>query len=517
MKSSSQPEPIERRLPPSTPTPRLPLADLLGNGADKRRALESNITPEEHVRWVHAQDPGSSQAALTPAKKRKRARSSSPASSQQQEPSNFFPAREATATAKIGGGLNTPQADPAADLWSRYASGAEGPSIDKSAAFAHLIRDASPNSPALAGSVGGLRRWASCGVEWPHSATKRRRVSRHIEELPQHEEDEDESSDKVSKVGDLLERMKETLVKPTRLLSDAPASSSPLPERAIAMPEQSPIRQRLSPVQEQPEASPVRRSQHELPAAQEPPAVVNLPVEQASARERASKPSSDYGDDDDFDTDMLEAIDGTAKLEPEVIQPAPIAGSNRSAQVAPPLSRKTSQQTETRLSQPRKAVLKPALLNAPVRPPLSRKPSQQVETKVLQPRQFVPQPTVANGSEDEFDDDDDDLLAVDLNQITATYNSQQHRDMNAQIQVSNVLSARVPPVRDTRTPLYQAPAREIRAPPPQAPARREAVQIISDDEFDDGDDIDFEQLAAAEVAATQRYQASGHPVGLVLR
>jgi hypothetical protein len=195
-----------------------------------------------------------------------------------------------------------------------------------------------------------------------------------------------------------------------------------------------------------------------------------------------SNQSSDYGDDDDFDTDMIEAIDGTAVLQPEVIQPVRNAAEPAVGPIA----------------------------SAQVRPPLPRKPSQQIETRIPQPREFAPKPAAANDSEDEFDDDDDDLLVVDLNQITATYNSQQHRNGNTQMQVSSVQSAR-PQI--SRVP----PARETRAPALQAPARREAVQVISDDEFGDDDEIDFEQLAAAEVAATQAYQASGHPVGLVLR
>ena len=460
LKSSSQPEPVERRLPPSTPAPRLPLADLLGNGEEKRRALASQVSPEEHVLWVHAQTPGSSQPAVTPARKRKRARSSSPASSQQDQ-SNFFPQREAAAKTKPSGILQTPQADPAADLWQRYAHGAEGPSIDKSAAFAHLIRDPSPNSPASVGSVGGLRRWASCGVEWPQSATKRRRVSRRIEELPQHEEVVEDGDTKVSKVGALLERMKETLTKPAIVLPDGPSSSSPLPDRTNTVPQASPLQHRLPPVEEQEEQSPTQqRSQQE------------------TRPDETSKPSSDYGDDD-LDTDMIDAVESTARAQQMAVEPPPL--------------RPVSQMKSNPASQVRPA----SAYVSQAKPFLSRRVSQE-RTLAQIPAPQCKKPAQAPDSDD-FDDDDDDLLAVDLDQIAAKYDSQ-HKSFHSQLHAAPAPAVKI----------------EQNRAPPRPPAKSEDVQVISDDEFGD-DDIDIEQLAAAEVAATQAYQASGRTVGLVIR
>jgi DNA replication ATP-dependent helicase Dna2 len=441
LKSSSQPDPAERKLPPSTPTSRLPLADLLGNADERKRAIALDITPEEHVLWVHAQTPGSSQPAATPARKRKRAKSSSPASSQQDH-LNFFPEnRNAFTTEELQNSLNTPQADPAADLWQRYANGTEGPVADKSAAFAHLIRESSPKSPATVGSVGGLRRWASCGIEWPQSETKRRTISRRIEELPQQEEVVAERVSKVSKVGALLERMKETLTKPVLESFEGPSSSSPLPDR-ITVHEQSPLH-RLTPVQEQDEQSPRgQKSRHE-----------------PTLKERARKPASSEYSDDDLDTDMLDAMDNTTKaVQPVVRVPQPSA-------------------QERQLKVPEDNVHPPT---HPARPPV---PS----TKESAP-QF-----------DSDDFDDDDLLAIDLDQIAANYDSQQ-RDMQSQVVKAEVVSQKA-----SNVPRKQHAG---------APQSQPIVQIISDDEFGN-DDIDDEQFAAVEAAATQAYQTSGRATGSV--
>jgi hypothetical protein len=97
-----------------------------------------------------------------------------------------------------------------------------------------LLVDSSPRSAATAGSVGGLRRYSSCGYQWPTSRKKRKQnrptLSAYIPEL----EAVDVSGHRTSKVSLLLEeatRLKET---ERQMLDDedqprAPSSSSPLP------------------------------------------------------------------------------------------------------------------------------------------------------------------------------------------------------------------------------------------------------------------------------------------------
>jgi DNA replication ATP-dependent helicase Dna2 len=470
MKSSSQPEPIEKRLPPSTPAPRLPLADLIGNQEDRRRAITSNITPEEHVLWVHAQTPGSSQPAVTPARKRKRAKSSSPASSQQEQ-STFLPVNGSI------GALDAPdlaQADPAADLWQRYASGGtEASGADKSFAFAHLIRDSSPRSPATTGSVGGLRRWASCGVEWPQSATKRPRKTRRIEEVSR-EEDESVGTTKISRVGELLERMKETLSKPASQLPDSPSSSSPLPDRTVIPTAESSLH-KLATVLEAEEHLPLQTK----PANQ---AIEDLPVE------KPQSPSSDYGDDD-MDSDMLDAIESTARMAESAIpppqelpkQPQP----ERPAPQSPP--QQLSQcMTRPQFPQPASQTAKPASHTA--KPP----------TKAQAPS--APQPEA-----DEFGDDDDDdaLFDVDVDQIAANYNTQMKAQQTQETRRSETARKDVSSKPSSQKQV-QAAATNTKIP----------AEVISDDEYGD-DDIDEDAFMAAEVMATQACQASGRATGCV--
>lgn len=304
---------IDKSCPPSTPATRLPLADLIGNAEDssKRRKL-TEITPEEHVSWHHSVSPGASQPLVTPARKRKRARSSSPPSSQR-ETSNLFPANaEAQA---VPPQLRTPQADPAADLWNRYTSNPTGndTSGGKEALFAHLIKDTSPRSSSDAGSISGLRRWASCGIEWPTSAgrKKRRKLAKIVEEQDHAEQSETmaEGGPKRSKVDELLQRMKETLAREREDIPRGPSSSSPLP--ACGTTDATSPLQRLTTTVNQHQQTPTRSEAVPRPT-NPPPAEEKLPVT-----------SSDYGEVE-IDTDMLEAIDNTApqtQLSPVVERP----------------------------------------------------------------------------------------------------------------------------------------------------------------------------------------------------
>ena len=219
--------------PPSTPATRLPLVDLIGNPEESsKRRKPNSVTPEEHVLWQHSISFGKSQPTVTPVGKRKRARSSSPASSSQRETSNFFPTRASGQRAQQL--LKIPQGDPAADLWQRYRTNVSGNDTSikgNDAIFAHLIKEASPRSTTDAGSVSRMRRWVSCGVEWPtsESKSKRRRTDAGSRKAPDqqsaiHSEVEEEG--KRSKVDVLLELMKETLSKENHR---EPSSSSPLP------------------------------------------------------------------------------------------------------------------------------------------------------------------------------------------------------------------------------------------------------------------------------------------------
>jgi DNA replication ATP-dependent helicase Dna2 len=450
-------------LPPSTPATRLPLSDLIGN-PEERPVFPPKETPvKEDVLWMHNLTPSSSRPNITPARKRKRARSSSPASSQP-EPVNF--SKEPFDVQGLQQSLRTPQADPAADLWSRYASANDGTdSNNKSTTFAHLLRDSSPGSSATKGSISGLRRWASCGVEWPVSATKNKRrriMPREDEPNEDYPGQQEHISPRKSKVGLLLERMKESLSKPSERIPDGPSSSSPLPERSAMEETESPLH-RLAPVQE--EESPV--SQH------------FGSVRQGSGRiQKSQASSSEYGDDD-IDFEMLEAIESTAVVTHSQSKPP--------VQILPTIieERHAPRLIPHSMPQPRNQPQLPPR-NQPQAP--SRNQPQaltrnQPQAPLRQSTNIAPvKPQVVD---DEFGDDDDDLFAEDLELIASVYESQATKSLPQQV-------------------VQRAPA----------PGKmtglvgNQAVEILSDDEFGD-DDIDDGLFAAAEVAATQAFKASG--------
>ncbi|KAK8216458.1 hypothetical protein IWZ01DRAFT_497165, partial [Phyllosticta capitalensis] len=287
----TKPALVQSKTDPTTPGPnRPPLVDLLGSEDLPSASKRVSLSPDEQIYW-HI--PASSQLATTPARK-KRARSSSPASATRNNSRNVKKRRQGTPSTR------TPKADPAADLWNRYAvntSNAE--SAPNTSAFAHLMAEASPRSSATAGSVGGLRRWASCGAEWPASKTKKRRTAGAFREplAPIDDEESDEASElpqaKVSKVGALVEKIQKSLAEQPTHNSDAgPSSSSPLPG-AVGFGEDAPGSplQRLAPIQESAGTSQSNTIDAETDAG---------PKDDADPSD-----SSEFGDD--IDEELLEA------------------------------------------------------------------------------------------------------------------------------------------------------------------------------------------------------------------
>lgn len=480
-------------LPPSTPAMRLPLSDLIGMPEERIVSQPKETPAKEEVLWMHNATPSSSRPNVTPIRKRKRGKSSSPASSQP-EPASL--SREPFDVQRLQQSLKTPQADPAADLWSRYAHGNDGTdSHDKSTAFAHLLRDPSPGSSATKGSISGLRRWASCGVEWPVSATKnkRRRV------LPREDEPSEDSpgehedgSPKKSKVGLLLERMKESLSKPPEKIPAGPSSSSPLPERTV--------NERIINEETDAPSHPLTAVREEESPAEESPVSQQFKgTPRGSAGVRKSQASSSEYGDDDIDFDMLEEIESTAVVthsEPKLpVQYLPTIAEEQPASL--PIQRTISlpryQPPKCQQNQPQAPARNQAQVPLPAREqpqvptrfqaqaPLRRQPQPQAPFRpptIIAP--MKPQPV-----EDEFGDDDDDLFAEDFELVASAYESQATKSLTQQV------------------------AQQVAAPSrADGLTIKQAVEILSDDEFGD-DDIDDGLFAAAEMAATQAFQATG--------
>jgi hypothetical protein len=282
--------------PPSTPGARLPLAELVGNVDDSsRHMVKAVVSPEEQLCWR------GSQSINTPLpRKRKRARSSSPAAPSQEDPRGQDSARK---------DFTTPQADPNTELWNRYTNNKGTPSGTRAVAFAHLISESSPHSLANAGSVSGLRRWASCGVEFPASTKKKKRrisgafavATEQIEDVFHQRSSDGGPQVKKSGLASLVESLKEAIPKrPSAVASHPPSSSSPLPDHEpFRLPVDSPIRLRTID-----EHLPPEDTSETLGGEAE--AVAEL--DEADHGRSSSGSSDDFGD---FDDEMVDALEIT--------------------------------------------------------------------------------------------------------------------------------------------------------------------------------------------------------------
>ena len=253
IESKDQPNTIEihqslPKLTPSTPATRLPLVDLLGeNDENKYLKAPTNTSPEEHIGWLPSKSPTPSQSKTTPAPcGRKRARSSSPASASQKSAIKRAKLKAALDLEELKRSLQTPQTDPATSLWNRYNVGtsADTPLGQRLA----TIVNGNGSSPPYAtseqvGNISGLRRWTSCGMEFPSSKRKRRRTQRTtdmnrnveiVDETRVADVEEIKDQSKATRIGSLLEKISASLEKAKNMCvedENAPSSSSPLPER----------------------------------------------------------------------------------------------------------------------------------------------------------------------------------------------------------------------------------------------------------------------------------------------
>jgi hypothetical protein len=178
--------PLPAKQPPSTPlnntTSRLPLTHLIGQVPLK---ATEDPTHQEELLWKQS-TPASQ---VTPGRKRKRARSSSPPS--------------------VGNkNFKTPKPDPASEVWSRYNANINDSVLRASqSGLEKLLIESSPRSSETAGSVGGLRRYNSCGYQWPASKGKKQKSKPTHTTLSHQLEGNEEDVRSVSKVSMLLEEV----------------------------------------------------------------------------------------------------------------------------------------------------------------------------------------------------------------------------------------------------------------------------------------------------------------------
>ncbi|KAK4229464.1 hypothetical protein QBC38DRAFT_412457 [Podospora fimiseda] len=258
--------------------------DLLGAKTEADQNEENS--PNERIGWIYgtSQEPLPSMSPLQPRRRKRRARSSSPISS----PATKLAATPRVNMRKFVEDSLTPRADPALDLWDRFAVPA--PATGKSPApvnnplFAQLMVSSSPHPARDAGGPAterSFKKSISLGSNWP----KRRKLS-------QLDEDEDEdvtpkphplSTSKSFMVSAILESVDDELRK----------SNTEAPEEPQQKPS-SPMHQQSSPL-----AQKSGRPEIDIPMAN-------------AFNEKAQ---SDYGDDD-FDDDTFMELEANISMNP---------------------------------------------------------------------------------------------------------------------------------------------------------------------------------------------------------
>jgi DNA replication ATP-dependent helicase Dna2 len=277
-----------------TPVSRLAWQDLMGVGDGDKQ--EDETSPTERLLWHNdTDDMVDIISPLVPRRGKKRARSSSPLSS---------PAGEKTRTPvvnvkKLKKALKSEQADPALDLWDRFAVGgaadSKSPLGATNPALAHLMMSSSPR-PQKEGSPNhaesSLRRAISCGSHWP----KRRRVESASEFRAVKDAGADAKSMMVSA---LLETVNGEINKTERMGEIHPGGDSPsikkkrTPQKQVSHTPRPAISPRPS------------KPQSAAPSVLSPSR--NGPSRNGTKR-GSRTPPSDYGDDD-FDDDTLLDLD----------------------------------------------------------------------------------------------------------------------------------------------------------------------------------------------------------------
>ncbi len=479
---------------PQTPVGRLPLTELLASGDDTSRQ-HLNLTPIERVLWDNS--PVSSEPSKSRQRSGKRARSSSPASSSQNETSRHFGTTKSQADLQaLQKALKTPKADLANDLWSRYSGTTErrSPTAPISLAFTQLIPSSSPQTPAshLQSRDGsGLRRALSC-IEWPTSAAKRRKLQRggmykdadggtaKIEGGTDTEE-----ISKKSRVSFLVEKIHDGLTKPAaanEYSSSEPARSSPVARKSNG----SPSRPKLPSQEGQiaiDEVVTVLSQTAVAPKKRTLPPLV-LSAEEIADIEEADGPS-DFGDDD-LDLEMLETVDATLEAfssgDASVVSLKP---SNSQLKLERAISTFGPKEHLRTSNQPSAAQEDPGnterLSQMSFPSGISSSPVQAV----------APQ-------KDEFDEDEDEVSAAELENVFAQYDTQpQHMAGKQDHPVKQADAMRPESVTHVSMGSRFGPKSVTTT----------HIEVLSDDE-DFGDDSDFEQIAAECAEATRNQQVS---------
>jgi len=435
---------------PQTPATKIPLADLISNTEDAFNCAPLIATPNDHVLWQHgprSSDPSTSFHSSQ--RDKKRARSSSPISSQLERSDHFPAKKDPLDLESIPRSLRTPQNDPTMDLWNRYTNDNATKSTKgdfTASVFANLM-PSSPQTPSTTNSKdGGLRRTASCGLEWPMSKSKRQRIDNgesygRTRDIFAASKRDILATDlpKTSRVSLLVEKIQESLARKPVAEIDGPSSSSPLPERNEKMEElASPIPQRVQPM-------------HTILEGKGDS--TNIFVDDATSAHRDNS-SSEFGDDD-LDFNFLESLEHVATQRMQQEAGPETATGNLAFDGETTRNRSSSINQQQRGQFPAMPVDSHSAYQS-----RSSARSGQPETEIRCPeRRDVLQQEM---SDDEFDEDDA-TFTNELQDLAAQYDTQE-----------NI------PATPSATPMPK---------PNEAPT---VCERVKDGEFDDGFDDDDE-------------------------
>ena len=477
---------------PQTPLGRLPLSELLASAEDSSRQ-HLNLTPIERVLWDNS--PVVPDVRPAARRKRKRAHSSSPASSSQNETStHFMGAKPAVDLHTLQKALKTPKADPADDLWSRYSLNTE--LVDRKSptapGHAYLVHSSSPQTPAthLQRENGSLRRALSC-IEWPTSVAKRRKLYHSSSQGSSARDGGTIASvekSKLSRVSLLVEKIHDGLSKPRTLPNDD-TSSEPSVSSPAGIGNKSPSsKSDLDLRQSQLALDGIVNvlSQTAVAPGGSAPQPLVLTADEITRVEQDDC-SSNFGGED-LDLGMLETID-----------------TKNDAMISNITPRSATQDKQT-CDASVSAAMRGAKENREPGDSQNIRPAGSFQSDNFSDMSFpslVSSSTIGAAPQkfDEFDEDEDEVSAADIEDMFAKYDSQlPHSHTKAE------------PSGGTNEAKTDIDKTGVSIPPKTKTATSIGttvnVEVLSDDDSDEfGGDSDFEQIAV-ECEATQKQQVS---------
>ena len=464
---------------PQTPIGRLPLSELLASGDDNRQKLA--FTPMERVLWENSPQSSLNNNSMPPKKKRKRAHSTSPSSSSKNEKTaHFTGSKQPKDPQALQQALETPNADPADDLWSRYSlhtrENQHSPLAPDTLPFPSLMRSSSPQTPAPhLQRDSGLRRALSC-IEWPTSMAKRRKVHHsNSQRAPVAFASLDDSAEKakISRVSLLVEKMHSDLLKQHKIegySSSEPAKSSlaALKDDSSGKGSSSPCNQHI--VEDVVNVLSQAAMENEVPVPSEDTTAEN---EEPTCC-KAEDASSDFGDED-LDYNMLEATNTDSDR----------TRTNAAIMFTPGISNQPTSHDRHEFEQDVTLdVIVHRGSNFESNLDVSKSRAQNVVVRTNQHDEAKP---------DEFDDDDGDLFAADLEDVFAKYDTQSE-------QAKGITDKHVRPHPPDKG--HVAKNTDHVSTDTSRIKTETVVEILSDEE-DFGDESEFEQMC---VEATQNQE-----------